>query len=86
MNKTTDKKNHIVGEPGLLEMTITPEIEQMFKGAPMFLEIEMLQAEKRRLPDGRTWYKLEIHDQVKADLMQEFCLKMISQSHKANLS
>lgn len=69
-------------EPALLEMTITKVMEAEFKGPPMFLELEMLQGEKKELPDGRIYYKIEIYDKDKAELMQEFCLKMISLSFK----
>lgn len=67
----------------MLEMTITKVMEAEFKGPPMFLELEMLQGESKNLPDGRIYYKIEIHDEFKAELMQEFCLKMISLSFNA---
>lgn len=67
-------------EPALLEMTITKLMEAEFK---KLLEIEMLQGLRNELPDGRIYYKIEIYDEFKAELMQEFCLKTISQSYKS---
>lgn len=67
-------------EPAYLEMTITKVMEVEFK---KILEMEMLQGERKELRDGRVYYKVEIHDEFKAELMQEFCLKTISESYKA---
>lgn len=70
-------------EPARLEMTITKVMEAEFKGPPMFLEVEMLQGFRNELPDGRIYYQIEIFDDFKAELMQEFCLKTISQSYNS---
>lgn len=67
-----------------LKMTITPEIEKQFKSYPYFLEIEMMQGDRKVLKDGRIKYRIEIDDEEKADLMKEFVLKMISKSHITN--
>lgn len=67
-----------------LKMTITPEMEKQFKGYPYFLEIEMMQGDRKVLKDGRIKYWIEIDDEEKADLMKEFVLKMISKSHITN--
>lgn len=67
-------------EPALLEMTITKVMEEEFK---KLLEIEMLQAFRKELPDGRIYYRIEIFDDFKSELVQEFCLKTISQSYEA---
>lgn len=73
--------NQMNDNTGYLTMEITREMEEMFKGFPFFLEIEMLQGEREPLPDGRIKYKIEIADTDKAELMKEFLLKMISKSH-----
>lgn len=74
-----------LNEPGILSMTVTPEMEANFKDFPFFLEIELLQADRKVLPDGRIEYSnVLIHDPEKADLMKEFVLKMISHSHLQN--
>lgn len=65
-------------------MTITKEVESILKGDPFFLEIEMLQGERIEMTDGRLWYKIEIADSDKSELMREFVLKMISNSHNAS--
>lgn len=62
-------------------MTITPEMETMFKGDPFFLELEMLQGEKKILEDGMISYRITIADPDKAELVKEFALKCISLSH-----
>lgn len=66
-----------------LEMTISPDIEELFKKAPFFLEIEMLQGERNSLPDGRIGIKIEIHDEDKIEMVKEFMLKAISDSPNA---
>lgn len=59
-------------------------MEKMFKEAPYFLEIEMMQGNRKMLKDGRIKYKIEIADPDKSELMKEFVLKMISHSHNKN--
>jgi hypothetical protein len=70
-------------DPAELEMRITPEIENLMKGEPFFLEIEMLQGTRTELQDGRIEYKIQITDPAKKEMVVEFLLKMISNSHKA---
>jgi hypothetical protein len=65
-----------------LTMTITPDMEVIFKGDPFFLEIEMLQGEREVEPDGRIKYSITIKDNGKIELVKEFCLKLISMSHE----
>lgn len=74
-----------MNEAAQLTMEITPVMEEIFKGAPFFLEIEMLQGERQSLTDGRTKYVIEITDIDKAELLKEFFLKTISLSHQACL-
>lgn len=69
--------------PAELEMTVTPDIEQILKGHPFFLEIEMLKGFITKLPDGRKQFKVIIHDQDKGKIVYEFVLKIISQSLNA---
>lgn len=73
-------------EQAFVTMELTPAMEKAFKEFPFFLEIEMLQGEKENLPNGRVRYSIEINNADKSDIMREFCLKMISLSHKTNLS
>jgi hypothetical protein len=68
-----------------LNMVLTPDMEKMMKDFPWFLEIEMLEADRRVLSDGRIEYKnVVIADDEKAELLKEFVLKMISHSHISN--
>ncbi len=64
-----------------VEMEITPYIEDLLKKEPFFLEIEMLQGTREVLNDGRIKYEIKIVDHTKQDIIKEFVLKMISQSH-----
>lgn len=68
---------------GELRMTISPEMETMFKKEPFFLEIEMLQGSKRVLKSGMIKYKLTVADHDKQQMIKEFILKTISHSHKS---
>ncbi len=67
-------------EPELwtLEITIPYETEVKLKEAPFFLEMEILQGKKQVINEGWAKYIIEIRDKVKAGLMEEFCLKLIS--------
>jgi hypothetical protein len=65
-----------------LTMTITPCMEKVMKET-FNLEIEMLQGIKRNLKDGRIKYCIEIGDMQKAEMIKEFLLKFISDSHNA---
>ena len=50
------------------------------------MEIDFLQAERMPMDDGRTWIKMQIQDEQKIELLREFCLKLISKSHKKNMN
>lgn len=67
-----------------VEMTLTPEMEQTFKEY-FNLEIEMMQGITEHLPNGQTKFTIEVAPD-KAELIKEFMLKVISQSHKSCLS
>jgi hypothetical protein len=81
MSKITDDEN-----VATINMTISPFMEKEFSGFPFFLEIEMLQGNRKQLKDGRVKYKIQITDPEKILMVKEFCLKTISLSHKVNLS
>lgn len=67
---------------GELKMTISKEIEDLFKKEPFFLEIEMLQGNRKVLKNGMIKYSITISDPDKQIVIREFVLKIISQSHK----
>lgn len=66
-----------------LTMELTAEMVEQFKGFPFFLELEMLQGNCEQLHNGIKKYTIKIDDMDKAELMKEFCLKIISMSHNA---
>jgi hypothetical protein len=70
----------IEAKPSILEMTISPELEDQFKGEPFFLEIEMLQGKREIKPDGRIYFELDIDDVDKVRTVKLFILHMMSQS------
>ncbi len=70
-------------DTAFLTMELTSEMAEQFKIYPFFLEIEMLQGGIELLPNGIKKYTIEINDSYKAELIKEFCLKIISNSHNA---
>lgn len=68
-------------EEGEVNMTITTVMEDLLKGDPFFLEIEMMKAERVVLSNGLVKYSsLIIEDEFKKELMKEFVLRAISLS------
>lgn len=65
---------------GLLTMEVTPTVEMKLKEA-FNLEVEILQGDREIMPDGRNKITIKIYDATKCEMVKEFCLKMISQSH-----
>lgn len=63
-----------------LEMSIQPWLEERLKQFPYFLELEMLQGERKPMPYGFIYYKIEITDMYKIFIVREFVLKCISES------
>jgi hypothetical protein len=49
------------------------------------LEVEMLQGSQEKLADGRTRYIVEVRGE-KMEMVQEFILKLISNSHNVILN
>lgn len=72
-------------EYGLLTMELTPEMEKVVK-EQFNLEIEMMQGDKESLPGGMTKYTIKIYDDQKCEMVKEFVLKMISESHLKNMN
>jgi len=68
-------------------MEITPTMEKTL-AEDFGLEVELLQADRKPHPDGsgRSILKFTIMDEEKAELLREFVLKVISQSHKQNMN
>lgn len=68
-------------------MEVTPDMEQIMK-EEFNLELELLQAERKPHPDGsgRSILKFMITDQDKAEMLRDFVLKVISQSHNKNMN
>lgn len=66
-----------------LEITATPYIENLLKGAPFFLEVEMLRAGRLEMPNGMIRYSVVVEDPAKIEIVKEFVLKLISDSLNA---
>lgn len=67
---------------GELTMEITPCMEKVFM-QELNLEIEMLQGIRTELPNGMIKYEVKIYDDLKNDIIKEFCLRVIAKDlHK----
>lgn len=72
-------------EPAKLVIEATKAMEQKLLEA-FNIEVEMMQATREPLSDGRTKITMIIHDQQKIDYICEFMLKWISGSATQNLN
>jgi hypothetical protein len=70
---------------GELVMEISADIEKELTEY-FNIEIEMLQAERKPMCDGRTEISLKIYDKQKCEMIKEFLLKCISKSIDKNLN
>ncbi len=67
---------------GLVEATLTDDCAERLR--ELFnCEIEMLQGEITKLPNGLTRYKFEVPEE-KCPLIEKFCLMVISNSQNIN--
>lgn len=66
-----------------LTMEVTASMEKTIIEA-FNLEIEVLQGMREPMLDGRTRFTITINDKQKSDIVREFILKLISQSHLVN--
>lgn len=68
----------------VLTMELTPSMKAIVVDT-LDIEIEFMRGTAETLPDGRTMYTLLIPDE-KVAIVRVFVLKLISHSHKANMS
>lgn len=68
-----------------VSMTVTQYMEKILSDK-FDLEIEFLQADRKKLPDGRSEIKFTLYDFDKALQLKELVLMMISQSHNKNMN
>jgi hypothetical protein len=67
-------------EGATITMELTTEFAKTIRDR-LNIEIEMLQGIIEPMPDGRTRYIITVTDPDKMELLREFALKLISNSH-----
>lgn len=68
-----------------IELTVSDEMFKIIRET-FNIEIEILKGFSERLEDGRMFYKFQVKDQQKGEMLKEFCLKLISKSHEQVLN
>lgn len=69
---------------GKVVAVLTDEMTSIIK-KDLNLEVEMLQGDQRRMPNGQTRYEFYVDDN-KGEIIRELILKLISQSDKIILN
>lgn len=69
---------HTLDSMDEMELTLTDQVaDDLIEG--LNIEIEILQGEKKRLSDGRTWYKISVNPEkgkiILSALMTHFFIK-----------